>query len=35
MLGIKQEALTFDLGTTGTRRKFLCWNRKKLLKILY
>jgi hypothetical protein len=30
MLGIKQEALAFDLEKTGTRKRFPSWNRKKL-----
>ena len=34
MLGIKQDALAFDLGEDWNQKKISLWSRKKLLKIL-
>jgi len=35
MLGIKQEALAFDLGNDWNQKKILCWSKKMLLKMIY
>ncbi len=35
MLGMKQEALAYELGEEWNRRKFHCWSRKKALKLIY